>query len=122
MKFSAWYGITVGLLMILQWISMLLFGSVPELQSAPWAIAFHLAAELCTALVLIVGGISALNAKISGERILLVALGMVVYSEIVSPGYYAQLGQWSFVVMFGLLLAGAIIATALLVRRRAWLD
>jgi len=37
----------------------------------------------------------------------LVGLGMVMYSEIVSPGYFAQLGQWPVVAMFAVLLFGA---------------
>jgi hypothetical protein len=35
---------------------------------------------------------------------------MVIYSEIVSPGYFAQRGQWLFVLMFAMLLLAAIAA------------
>ena len=45
MKFPAWYGILVGALMIAQWTFSIAAGGVPEFQSSPWEIAFHLAAE-----------------------------------------------------------------------------
>jgi hypothetical protein len=115
MKFPAWYGILVGLLMISQWTFSILSGGVPEFQTAPWAIGFHLAAELSTALALITGGLATLRSIVRGRPLLLVGLGMVIYSEIVSPGYYAQLGQWAFVAMFAVVLFGAVWSVMLLV-------
>jgi hypothetical protein len=44
-------------------------------------------------------------------------LGMVIYSEIVSPGYYAQLGQWAFVAIFAILLFGAVWSVMALLRQ-----
>jgi hypothetical protein len=108
MKFSAWYGIIVGFVMIAQWIFFLATGSVPELQTEPWRISLHLAAEFITALMLIVSGIATLKSVAWGRKVLLVGLGMVIYSEIVSPGYFAQLGQWALVAMFAVLLFGAV--------------
>ena len=110
MKFPAWYAILVGVLMIAQWAVSILAGGVPEFQTAPWEIAFHLAAEMSTAVILMLGGIAALKAMSWATPLLLVGLGMVIYSEIVSPGYFAQLGQWPLVVMFGILFIGAVIA------------
>jgi hypothetical protein len=100
MKFSAWYGIVVGFMMIAQWTFFIITGGVPEFQTEPWRIALHLTAEMTTALVLIVSGIAALRSIAWGKTALLVGLGMVIYSEIVSPGYFAQLGQWALVGMF----------------------
>ena len=116
MKFSAWYGIVVGFVMIAQWVFFLVSGSVPELQSEPWRIALHLAAELTTALMLIVSGITTLKSAVWGKKALLVALGMVIYSEIVSPGYFAQLGQWALVGMFAVLLFGAVFGVMKLLK------
>ena len=118
MKFAAWYGILVGALMIAQWIFSILAGGVPEFQTAPWEIAFHLAAEMATALVLIVGGIAGLRSITWSKQMLLLGLGMVIYSEIVSPGYFAQLGQWPMVGMFIALLGGAIWSIMLLLPRK----
>lgn len=108
MNFAASYGILVGLLMIAQWTISILTGGVPEFQTAPWEIAFHLAAEMSTAALLVVGGIAALKSIRRARQVLLVGLGMVIYSEIVSPGYFAQLRQWEFTAMFAVLLCGAI--------------
>jgi len=116
MKFSAWYGIVVGFGMITEWTFFILSGSVPEFQTEPWRIALHLAAELTAALVLIVSGIGTLKSTAWGRKTLLVGLGMVIYSEIVSPGYFAQLGQWAFVIMFAVLLFGATVAVMKLLK------
>ncbi|HSL43488.1 MAG TPA: hypothetical protein VK897_08650 [Anaerolineales bacterium] len=118
MQFAAWYGILVGFLMIAQWAFSIISGGVPEFQTAPWEIAFHLAAEMSTALILILGGMAALKAMTWAKPLLLVGLGMVIYSEIVSPGYFAQLGQWPFVAIFGMLLIGAVIAATQLFQKR----
>ena len=118
MKFPAWYGILVGLLMIAQWTFSILAGGVPEFQSASWEIAFHLAAELTTAVVLLIGGTAALRSSARSKQILLLGLGMVIYSEIVSPGYFAQLNQWVFVAMFAMLLLGATVSATMLMNSK----
>ena len=120
MKFSAWYGIIIGFIMIMQWIFFLATGSVPELQTEPWRIALHLAAEMTTALMLIVGGIATLKSAAWGNKVLLVGLGMVIYSEIVSPGYFAQLGQWALAAMFVVLLFGAVFGVMKLLQEKTF--
>jgi hypothetical protein len=117
MKYSAWYGIIVGFFMVAQWIFSIGTGRVPEFKTTPWAISFHLAAEFSTALMLLVGGIAALKYKNWGNQVLLVGLGMVIYSEIVSPGYFAEQGQWAPVAMFAVLLLGAVLAVMILIRQ-----
>lgn len=117
MKFPAWYGILVSSQMIVQWAVSILNGDVAEFRSAPWEIAFHLAAEFSTALVLLVGGIALLKSKSWARQTLLVGLGMVMYSVIVSPGYFAQLGQWLPVAMFALVLLGAAWCAVMLFTR-----
>lgn len=117
MKYPAWYGIAVGTLILLQWIFFLTTNSVPQLQTARWEISFHLSAELLLSFALLVGGLAALKSKMWGERILLVALGMAIHSEINSPGYFAQRGQWALVAMFACLLFGATFAAMSLLRR-----
>ena len=118
MRFPVGYGISVGLLMILQWTFTIAAGAVPEFETAPMEIAFHLAAEFTTASLLLIGGAATWKTLSWGKPVLLTGLGMVMYSEIVSPGYYAQLGQWGFVAMFGALLFGAVWSVMLLVRHK----
>ena len=117
MKFPAWYGILVGLLMIVQWMFSILSGGVPEFQSEPWRIVFHLAAEFATAMMLLVGGMAVLKSITWSRQVLMLGLGMVIYSEIVSPGYFAQLDQWAFVAIFAILLLGATLAVIQLLNK-----
>lgn len=117
MKFAGWYGIGVGLLMLAQWTFFLLTGEVTELQTEPIRIAFHLAGEFVTALALIVGSIALLKQRAWGGMVYSVAAGMPLYSVIVSPGYFAQQGQWAFVGMFALLLVLALFSLARVARK-----
>ena len=116
MKFPSWYGIAVGTLIILQWIFFIAIDAVPEFQTTPWAIGFHMTAELVLAIALVSSGIATLRSRSWGKTALLVALGMAIYSEINSPGYFAQSGQWLLVGMFGVLLFGATLAVMILLK------
>lgn len=53
MKFVKISSIIIGLLIINQWLFFLLTGNVPEIQTAPIEITFHIIIELVTAAVLI---------------------------------------------------------------------
>lgn len=115
MKFAGWFGIVVGLSMLAMWSFFLAAGQVPEVQTEPWRIAFHLAAEFTTALCLFVAGVALLRARPWALKLYLVAAGMLFYSLIVSPGYYAQQGVWAFVVMFAVVLLLAVVSVIRLV-------
>ena len=114
--FAAYYGIIVGILMFAQWGFFLAAGQVPEVQTEPIRLAFHLAAEFFTAAGLIATGFGLLKKYSWAKTGFLISSGMVVYSEIVSPGYFAQQGQWIFVIMFAALLVGAVIAAIQVIR------
>lgn len=118
MKFSSWYSIIVGVLMIGQWGFFLAAGQVPELRTEPLRIAFHLAGEFLTAFALLVSGIALLRHLPWGKAVNLTALGMLIYSVIVSPGYFAQQGQWVMVIMFGVLLLLALISVSRLMQQK----
>ncbi len=104
MKFSGIYAICVGILMLAQWSFFLITGNVPELQTEPWSIAFHLAAEAFTAIGLIFSGILVLRQVTLAKETYLVFSGMLIYAMVNSAGYFAQSGDWVFVVMFAVLL------------------
>jgi len=102
-RFAGIFAILVGLLLLGQWVFSLASGRVPELETAPLAIGFHLAAEILTALALILSGLALLKKRPWGRTLFFVAGGMVLYSVINSPGYFAQRGQWPMVGMFAVL-------------------
>jgi hypothetical protein len=104
MAFPALFAIFVGLLMILQWSFLLLTGKVSELKTEPVRITFHIVGEMVTALLLIIGGVGLWVHAGWGLFVYLIGGGMLLYTLIVSPGYYAQLRQWPFVIMFVILL------------------
>ncbi|MEE4194114.1 MAG: hypothetical protein V2J07_02840 [Anaerolineae bacterium] len=109
-KFPIIFGVVCGIGMFAQWTLFIVTGQVPELQTEPYRIAFHLAAEGFTALGLIISSIILLKQPHTGKILYAIACGMLLYSVIVSPGYFAQLGQWEFVAMFAVLFILAILS------------
>ncbi len=116
MKFAGWYSIIVGLLMLAQWGFFIAAGQVPELRTEPIRIAFHLTAEGATAAALVVSGIGLIRRLAWGRTAAFVALGMLIYTTIVSPGYFAQQGVWALVLMFAVLLGLALVSIWSLVK------
>jgi hypothetical protein len=109
---AAIVALVVAVGMIGQWVLFLATRQVPELKTEPLRIRFHLAAEFATALTLLVAGAALLAGQAWGPDFYLVAAGMLLYTVIVSPGYFAQKGQWPFVGMFAALLVLTLISIA----------
>lgn len=109
MKFAAIFSIVVGAGMIVQWTMSYLGKQIPELKTEPIRIWFHISAELVTAASLLTSGIGLLTAASWSLTLYLIALGMLFYTAIVSPGYFAQQGKWGWLGMFGgILILGGI--------------
>lgn len=103
------YSAVVGFFMLSFWAMILLTDQVPS-EQVPWAIAFHLAGELLTAVLLIISALGLLLEKVWAQVLSPFALGMLLYTVIVSPGYYAQLGNTPMVIMFLILTALTVAA------------
>ena len=116
-KSSAVYAIVVGCLMAAMWTFFLASGQVPELASEPVRIALHLAGEFATAALLVVSGTASLGSRPWGAVLLPFALGMLAYTVIVSPGYYAQRGEPAFAALFAVLLVLTLLFFGLAARR-----
>lgn len=115
-KFVAWYAVAVGILMIGQWSFFLATGQVPELETEPLRIALHLVAEGVTAIGLIISGSALLRRKSWAREAAFASLGMLTYAVLVSPGYFAELGEWPLVAMFGVLFILTLVSYGLLAR------
>lgn len=113
MALPALFAIIVGIGMIAQWALSYVSKQIPELQGEPIRIWFHIAGEMATALSLIVAGLGLLTAQPWAPYLFLVSMGMLIYTAIVSPGYFAQKGQWIWLLVFGVLVLLAIISILL---------
>ena len=106
----ALYAVAVGLLMLVMWGFLIAAGEVPELATGEAEIYFHLTAEFLTAFLLILGGAAVLLRRNRLGRLLTVGFGMLLYTLIVSPGYYVDLGKTPIVVMFAVLFVLTVIS------------
>ena len=117
-KIAACYSIIVGVLMISMWSFFLFAGMVPEFQETPYSISMHLLGEGSTAALLIIGGIGLFKKTKWALKIHLISVGMLIYTLIVSPGYYLDLGQIYIPLLFAILLIFTIVITIMLLVKR----
>lgn len=82
---------------------LLATNQVPELSNSFITLVYHLAAEFITAFILLIAGFGLLTGKGWGFHTFLISLGLLLYTVIVSAGYYAQLGDYGIVGMFTIL-------------------
>lgn len=108
MTVVAWYAIAVGVLMLGWWAVDVRGGALGRPDRRPAEIRLHLAAEVVTAVVLVVGGACVL---LDGPAsLLLVGLGMLLYTVIQSPGYFLARREAVPVVMFAALAVATVAA------------
>jgi hypothetical protein len=108
---AAAYCITIGIFMVAWWSVDLRRGALRRGDRAPVEIGLHLGAELASAAMLVVGGVVLLTTNASS--IALIALGMLLYTVIQSPGYFIARKEIAPAAMFGALLVltiGALLA------------
>ncbi|MDD4876364.1 MAG: hypothetical protein PHQ86_04440 [Dehalococcoidales bacterium] len=119
MIFAAIYAIVIGIAMITQWTITIIRHEIPKPKDDPvsgrgsFDMAFHWTAEFLTALILIVAGISLISETTWSSKIYLVGTGMLIYTVINSPGFFAQQRKWSMVAMFAVIIILTIISLIL---------
>lgn len=101
--------IGVGAAMLGLWSVLLGTGAVPELETAPYEIGYHLVTEVGTALALLGAGLGLLRHAPLATRLYPVALGMLLYTVINSAGYYARRGDVAMVGLFTVLTVGTLL-------------
>lgn len=97
------YNLIVGACMLGMWIFFYFSNSIPELESEPITIIFHLVAEIMTALVLCISGISMLKRHQYSDLLYYLSFGMLLYTLINSVGYFFYPVDLSMIVLFGIL-------------------
>lgn len=107
----------IGSLMIGQWVFFIISGNVPELDSAPLEIAFHLSAEAITALLLISTFFILKKPTPQTKFVATFSQGLLAYTVINSSGYFAQSGNWFFLIIFGLLLLLALLNVYFIIKQ-----
>jgi hypothetical protein len=110
------YAVAVGVLMIGQWVFLLATKQVHELKTEPARITFHLGAEFLTVVALIGGGLGVLTKGRWGRQVFPVAVGMLLYTLIASPGYFAQRHAWLLLFMLAVLFLLALVRLGLFIQ------
>lgn len=113
-KFPSVFAIIVGVGMLGLWIMLISTGQVDEFETIPYEIALHLAGEFLTAIILIIASVLTLSKNDKGKSLINVAFGALLYTVIVSSGYYLQRSELPMVIMFAVLFIVTIISLILL--------
>lgn len=112
-KIASIFSIIIGIAMLGMWTVFLATGQVPELQTKFYEIALHIVGEVATAITLIIGGYGLYKSKKWGFQAYIFSMGMLLYTLIVSPGYYLQRGEAVMTGMFTVFFIIAIVFTAM---------
>jgi hypothetical protein len=98
---------TMAILLVSTWVALLATGGVPELATRPAATWSLLAAEFTTAALLLTGAGGVLRNRSWAGRILLVALGMLLYTTIDTVGVSAEEGLAPAAAFMAIVAAGS---------------
>lgn len=101
-KIAALYSVIIGIAMIGMWLLFIATDQVSELKTEPLRITYHLIAEFLTAALLLIAGFGLFTNQKWGFHIFLISLGMLLYTVIVSAGYYAEKGEIAMIGMFSI--------------------
>ena len=104
------YSVLTGFAMIGMWTMLLARNQMPELQAEPRRATLHLVAEFLTAILLIISGAGLLLGSEWARTLSPISLGMLLYTVIISAGYYANQDDLPMVAMFMVLTVLTIMA------------
>ena len=110
-KLAIIFSIIMGSCMIIMWIVFIISNSVPEIQTKPFELTMHLTAEFITSLSLIIGAIGLLKEKIWADKAYFFSMGMLIYTLIMSSGYFLEKKEIPFFIMFISFLSLSIVVT-----------
>ena len=116
-KIAGIYSVLMGCSIIILWVILLTSNQVPELNTEPASIYFHIVAELLMAVLLLICGISFLLGYKWSVRLFTFSTGLLVYSVINSSGYYANNGQISMVIVFMIILILTLVILGQLIMK-----
>ena len=109
----ALYCIAVGILMTVWWTASLRRGVLRRHDRSRSEMTLHILAEALTAILLVASGLTLLVIGDGAIPVATLALGMLLYTVIVSPGYFVARHEPEPVYMFGglmmLTVAGAVV-------------
>jgi len=108
-RFAITYSLIMGICMIGMWIVFYITGGIPEIETKPIELGMHIAAEIFTAILLIIGAFGLMKEKLWGSKVYFLSMGMLLYTLIMSPGYFMQKGEVPFVLMFLSFLIAAVL-------------
>lgn len=102
--------------MVMMWVMFYVTNQIPELETAPFAIAMHLIAELITALLLILAGLLLFKNHPKAIVVYACAYGALLYSVVNSSGYFMQPLDMAMVIMFAVIVISTTILFVLNLR------
>jgi len=100
MLFVSWFCGILGTGIIMFWIIMLLIGQIQERKTEPLRLVFHILAEIITGIVLILSALSLIVIGTIVKPLFFFSMGMLIYTLLASPGYFAHKRKWIIVALF----------------------
>lgn len=104
---AAVFSVVMAILLVGTWVALLATTGVPELATRPASTWSLLAAEFTTAALLLGGAGAVVRQRPWAGRVLLVALGMLLYTTVNTVGVSAEQGLALAAVFMVLVAAGS---------------
>ncbi len=105
---AAAFSALMAILLVGTWVALLVTGGVPELATRPASTYSLLVAEFTTAALLLTGAAGVARRRSWAGRVLLVALGMLLYTTLNTVGVSAEQGLAPAAVFMALVAAGSL--------------
>ena len=109
---TAGFAAVMAILLVGTWFVLLGTGQVTELATRPFSTWSLLAAEFATAGFLLAGAAGVARRRPWAGRVLLVALGMLLYTTVNTVGVSAEEGIWAAAAWMALVAAGSVVLVA----------
>jgi hypothetical protein len=109
LRTAAAFSAVMAILLVGTWVALLATGGVPELTTRPASTRSLLAAEFMTAGLLLTGAGGVLQRRSWAGRVLLVALGMLLYTTVNTVGVSAEQDLVPAAAFMALVASGSIV-------------
>lgn len=111
-RLGAAFALLAGALTLIVWAIYGVTGTLLGETLHDMGLAFHVAAEIATAVVLLVGGAMTLRGAPRARAVLMVGLGMLLYAAVNALGFYE--GWWNQSLLVAALLGTLAVLGLLL--------
>jgi len=110
--------VVIGIGIIGLWIMLITTNQVPEFETEPTSIVFHITIECIMGIFSILCGLWLFQKRKHFKELILFTNGLLGYSVVNSSGYYVELGEYAMIIMFTFILLFTLYSCWYLIKNK----